>query len=127
CRGSKPTSAVPLPPSGIGQPGSIQGCIVHPLRGIAARHRRGVTAETFSLYFLFYLLSLTASCGETAQWLEREFADRKVRGSNPTPASRIPPSVFGQPGSIKVSCLITGGIAARHRKCVTAERFFRPS
>ncbi|KER33680.1 hypothetical protein T265_00561 [Opisthorchis viverrini] len=34
------------------------------------------------------------------KWLEREFTDRKVRGSNPTPASRLPLSRLGQPGSI---------------------------
>ncbi|KER24495.1 hypothetical protein T265_07860 [Opisthorchis viverrini] len=34
------------------------------------------------------------------EWLESEFTDRKVRGSNPTSASRLPLSRFGQPGSI---------------------------
>ncbi|KAG5441124.1 hypothetical protein CSKR_102775 [Clonorchis sinensis] len=34
------------------------------------------------------------------KWLEREFTDRKVRGSNPTSASRLPLSKLGQPGSI---------------------------
>ncbi|KER21078.1 hypothetical protein T265_10522 [Opisthorchis viverrini] len=33
------------------------------------------------------------------QWLEREFTDRKVYGSNPSSASRLLPSRFGQPGS----------------------------
>ncbi|KAG5443057.1 hypothetical protein CSKR_112154 [Clonorchis sinensis] len=32
------------------------------------------------------------------KWLGREFTDRKVRGSNPTSASRIPLSRLGQPG-----------------------------
>ncbi|KAG5447711.1 hypothetical protein CSKR_111348 [Clonorchis sinensis] len=36
------------------------------------------------------------------QWLEREFTNRKVRGSNPTSASRLPLSRLGQPGSIPV-------------------------
>ncbi|KER33389.1 hypothetical protein T265_00708 [Opisthorchis viverrini] len=34
------------------------------------------------------------------KWLEREIADRKVRGSNPPSASRLPLSRLGQPGSI---------------------------
>ncbi|KAG5453166.1 hypothetical protein CSKR_106996 [Clonorchis sinensis] len=35
------------------------------------------------------------------KWLEREFTDRKVRGSNPTSNSRLPLSRFGQPGSVQ--------------------------
>ncbi|KER30112.1 hypothetical protein T265_03378 [Opisthorchis viverrini] len=38
--------------------------------------------------------------GGIAQWLEREFTDRKVRGSNPTSAPRLPLFRLGQPGSI---------------------------
>ncbi|KAG5445182.1 hypothetical protein CSKR_103355 [Clonorchis sinensis] len=34
------------------------------------------------------------------KWLEREFTARKVRGSIPTSASRLPLSRLGQPGSI---------------------------
>ncbi|KER27374.1 hypothetical protein T265_13809, partial [Opisthorchis viverrini] len=34
-----------------------------------------------------------------SKWLEREIADRKVRGSNPTSSSRLPLSRFGQPGT----------------------------
>ncbi|KAG5444487.1 hypothetical protein CSKR_101833 [Clonorchis sinensis] len=34
------------------------------------------------------------------KWLERELTDRKIRGSNPTSAFRIPLSRLGQPGSI---------------------------
>ncbi|KAG5441331.1 hypothetical protein CSKR_103236 [Clonorchis sinensis] len=33
-----------------------------------------------------------------AQWLERKFTDRKVRGSNPISAPRLPLSRLGQPG-----------------------------
>ncbi|KAG5449731.1 hypothetical protein CSKR_103109 [Clonorchis sinensis] len=33
------------------------------------------------------------------KWLERECTDRKVRGLNPTSASRLPLSRLGQPGS----------------------------
>ncbi|KAG5445419.1 hypothetical protein CSKR_104685 [Clonorchis sinensis] len=60
--------------------------------------------------------------GEIAQWLEREFTDRKVRGSNPTTASRLPLSRLGQPGSIPALVLPTGGTTVRHRKGDTAER-----
>ncbi|KAG5454227.1 hypothetical protein CSKR_111778 [Clonorchis sinensis] len=35
-----------------------------------------------------------------AQWLERGFTDRKVRGSNPTSASQLTLSRLRQPGSI---------------------------
>ncbi|KAG5441528.1 hypothetical protein CSKR_109759 [Clonorchis sinensis] len=62
-----------------------------------------------------------------ARWLkslEREYADRKVRGSNPTSASRLPLSRLGQPGSLSTLVLPLGSMAARHRKDVTAERLF---
>ncbi|KER28940.1 hypothetical protein T265_04322 [Opisthorchis viverrini] len=61
---------------------------------------------------------------EEGRWLEREFTDRKVRGSNPTSASRLPLSRFGQPGSIPALVLPLGGMAARHRKSASAGRFF---
>ncbi|KAG5447262.1 hypothetical protein CSKR_108639 [Clonorchis sinensis] len=78
----------------------------------------------------------TFSCLETTQtrdstgfqgarwlkWLERKFAARKVRGSNPTSASRLPLSRLGQPGSIPALVLPSGSMAARHRKGVTAEQ-----
>ncbi|KER25926.1 hypothetical protein T265_06730 [Opisthorchis viverrini] len=57
------------------------------------------------------------------KWLECEFTDRKVRGSNPTSATRLPLSRLGQPGSIPALVLPSGGMAARHRKGATAERF----
>ncbi|KER33032.1 hypothetical protein T265_00943 [Opisthorchis viverrini] len=57
------------------------------------------------------------------KWLEREFTNRKVRGSNPTSATRLPLSRLGQPGSIPALLLPSGGMAARHRKGATAERF----
>ncbi|KAG5448904.1 hypothetical protein CSKR_103473, partial [Clonorchis sinensis] len=56
------------------------------------------------------------------KWLEREFADRKVRGSNPTSASRLPLSRLGQPDSIPALVPPSVDMAARHRKGVTAER-----
>ncbi|KER27870.1 LOW QUALITY PROTEIN: hypothetical protein T265_13701 [Opisthorchis viverrini] len=65
----------------------------------------------------------TARWARWPKWLEREFTDRKVRGSNPTPATRLPLSRLGQPGSIPALVLPSGGMAARHRKGATAERF----
>ncbi|KAG5444945.1 hypothetical protein CSKR_103541 [Clonorchis sinensis] len=59
---------------------------------------------------------------ERLKWLEREFTDRKVRSSNLTSASRLPLSRLGQPGSISVLVLPSGGMTARNRKGVTAER-----
>ncbi|KAG5455056.1 hypothetical protein CSKR_109927 [Clonorchis sinensis] len=58
------------------------------------------------------------------KWLEREFTDLKVRGSNPTSASRLPLSRLGQPGSIPALVLPLGGVAAGHRKGARAERLF---
>ncbi|KAG5447473.1 hypothetical protein CSKR_107520 [Clonorchis sinensis] len=52
--------------------------------------------------------------GGMAQRLEREFIDRKVRGSNPTSASRFPLSMFGQTVSIPALVLPSGGMAVRH-------------
>ncbi|KER32246.1 hypothetical protein T265_12827, partial [Opisthorchis viverrini] len=56
------------------------------------------------------------------KWLEREITDRKVRGSNPSSASRLPLSRLGQPGSIPALVQPSGGMAVRHRKGATAER-----
>ncbi|KAG5442235.1 hypothetical protein CSKR_100179 [Clonorchis sinensis] len=53
--------------------------------------------------------------------VECKFTDRKVCGSNPTSASRLPLSWFGQPGSIPALVLPSGGMAARHRKGTTTE------
>ncbi|KAG5444601.1 Yip1 member 1 [Clonorchis sinensis] len=39
------------------------------------------------------------------KWLEREFTDRELCGSNPTSASRIPLSRLGQPGNIPILVL----------------------
>ncbi|KAG5453185.1 hypothetical protein CSKR_112746, partial [Clonorchis sinensis] len=56
------------------------------------------------------------------KWSEREFTDRKVRGSNPTSASRLPLSRLGQPDSIPALVQPSGGMAVRHRKGARAER-----
>ncbi|KER21504.1 hypothetical protein T265_10192 [Opisthorchis viverrini] len=50
------------------------------------------------------------------KWLEHEFTDRKVRGSNPTSASRLPLSRLGQTGSIPALVPPSCDMAARHRK-----------
>ncbi|KAG5441470.1 hypothetical protein CSKR_109828 [Clonorchis sinensis] len=63
-------------------------------------------------------------CQVSFKWLEHEFTARKVRGSNPTSAYRIPLSKLGQPDNIPALMLPCGGMAARHRKGVTAERFY---
>ncbi|KAG5441345.1 hypothetical protein CSKR_103221 [Clonorchis sinensis] len=57
-----------------------------------------------------------------AQWLEREFTNRKVRGSNPTSASRLL-SRLRQPGNIPALVLPSGGMAVRHREKPAAKRF----
>ncbi|KAG5450410.1 tRNA-specific adenosine deaminase 2 [Clonorchis sinensis] len=101
-RDSNPTSASRLPLSRLRQPGSI------PALGL----------KRYSVY-------LYAGLGARwPKWLERESTDRKVRGSNPASASRLPLSRLGQPGSILALVLPSGGMAARHRKGATAERFF---
>ncbi|KAG5452395.1 hypothetical protein CSKR_100794 [Clonorchis sinensis] len=70
------------------------------------------------------ILLITATLlGRRLKWSERELTDRKVLGSNPTSASRLPLSRLGQPGSIPALVLPSGGMASRHRKSVTAERF----
>ncbi|KER22292.1 hypothetical protein T265_09577 [Opisthorchis viverrini] len=56
------------------------------------------------------------------KWLEREFTDRKVRGSNPTSAFRLPLSRLGQPGSIPALVQLSGDMAVRHRKGAAAGR-----
>ncbi|KAG5450474.1 hypothetical protein CSKR_103768 [Clonorchis sinensis] len=58
---------------------------------------------------------------KVAQWLGREFADRKIRGLKPTSASRLL-SRFGQPSSIPALVLPSGGMAARQRKGTTTGR-----
>ncbi|KAG5444907.1 hypothetical protein CSKR_103580 [Clonorchis sinensis] len=44
------------------------------------------------------------------KWLERKITDRKVRGSNPTSASRLPLSSLGQPGSIPALVFPSGSM-----------------
>ncbi|GAA56009.1 hypothetical protein CLF_109635 [Clonorchis sinensis] len=66
--------------------------------------------------------------GEKAQWLEREFTDRKIRSLNPTSVCRLLLSRLRQPGSIPALVLPLDGMAVRHQKNATAERLRpRPS
>ncbi|KER30980.1 hypothetical protein T265_02661 [Opisthorchis viverrini] len=53
---------------------------------------------------------------------ECEFNDRKDRGSNPS-ASRLLLSRLWQPGSTPALVPSSGGMAARHRRAVTAKPF----
>ncbi|KAG5448742.1 hypothetical protein CSKR_100132 [Clonorchis sinensis] len=105
--GSNPTSASRRPLSRLGQPGSIPALVL-PSGGMTARHRKGATTEQ--------------GWGGVALWLEREFTDRKARGSNPIFASRLPLSILGQPGRISALVFTSGDIAARYLKRSTTER-----
>ncbi|KER22184.1 LOW QUALITY PROTEIN: hypothetical protein T265_14924 [Opisthorchis viverrini] len=53
---------------------------------------------------------------------ESEFAHLKVRGSDLTPASRLPLSRLGQPGSISSFVLDSGSMTDRRRTGATAEQ-----
>ncbi|KAG5446496.1 Cleavage and polyadenylation specificity factor subunit 3, partial [Clonorchis sinensis] len=123
-RGSNPASASRLPLSRLAQPGSIP-VLMLPSGGMVARHRKCITAERLLSQWQVRLLKPVCifPWGEIAQRLERERTDRKVRGSNPASASRLPLSRLGKPGSIPALMLPSGGMAARHRKGATAERF----
>ncbi|KAG5441923.1 hypothetical protein CSKR_106368 [Clonorchis sinensis] len=65
------------------------------------------------------VLHQSASCFSCSDI--RDIAIHKVHGSNPTSASRLPLSRLGQPDSIPALVLPSGGMAARHRKGVTAK------
>ncbi|KER22192.1 hypothetical protein T265_14917, partial [Opisthorchis viverrini] len=82
-----------------------------------------VRSEAFVLNIAVFI-RMGTSCQNNPMWLKREFTDRKVRGSNPTSASRLFLSRLWQPDSIPALVLSSGDIAARHRKGVTAERRF---
>ncbi|KER26751.1 hypothetical protein T265_13938, partial [Opisthorchis viverrini] len=58
------------------------------------------------------------------QWLERRSTDLRVRGSNPTVASRLSLSRVRLPGSILALVFTFGAMAVRHRKDATAEGLF---
>ncbi|KER25425.1 hypothetical protein T265_07108 [Opisthorchis viverrini] len=61
------------------------------------------------------------------KWLEREFTDRKVRGSNSTPVFRLSLSRPVQLGSVLALVQPLGGMTVRHRMGATAERLDRRS
>ncbi|KAG5452507.1 hypothetical protein CSKR_103309 [Clonorchis sinensis] len=124
--GSNPTSASRLPLSRLAQPRSIQ-VFVLPSGGEAVRHRKGATAERL---FIIYCTVCEARSGDNKslistrcpKQLEHKSTDPEVRGSNSTSACRLPLSRLEQPGSIPALVQPSGGMAARHRKGVTAER-----
>ncbi|KER24551.1 hypothetical protein T265_14400, partial [Opisthorchis viverrini] len=64
------------------------------------------------------------ACRDLRQSHSTAITKRKVRGSNPASASRRPLSRLGQPDSIPALALPSGGVAARHRKGVTAGQYF---
>ncbi|KAG5444948.1 hypothetical protein CSKR_103538 [Clonorchis sinensis] len=73
---------------------------------------------------LFQEFGFQGNCKlEVARCLKREFAHRKVCGSNPTFALGLFPSSPGQTGSISALMLNSDGVETRHRKDATAERF----
>ncbi|KER23931.1 hypothetical protein T265_08293 [Opisthorchis viverrini] len=49
-------------------------------------------------------------------WLAREFTGRKVRGSNPTSAHRLPLCGLWQPGSIQALVLHSSDLTAERLK-----------
>ncbi|KAG5453198.1 hypothetical protein CSKR_112760 [Clonorchis sinensis] len=65
----------------------------------------------------YWVSNVTVILGKVAQ-----FTDRKVRGSNPTSASRLPLSTLRQPALVQPS----GSMAVRHQKVATAERYILP-
>ncbi|KER26914.1 hypothetical protein T265_05902 [Opisthorchis viverrini] len=76
----------------------------------APRHR---SSEYIELEEKCHILPVTI-WSEMAQWLAREFTDWKVRGSNPTEASRLSLSRLGQPGSIPALMLPPVHMTFRH-------------
>ncbi|KAG5444535.1 hypothetical protein CSKR_114464 [Clonorchis sinensis] len=74
--------------------------------------------------FIVVMVLCTVMCRFVVHILCNTISHWKVRGSNPTSASRLPLSRLGQPGSIPALVLLSGDMAARHRKGVTAERYF---
>ncbi|KAG5442659.1 Phospholipase A-2-activating protein, partial [Clonorchis sinensis] len=106
-RGSNPTSASRLPLSRLGQPGS-NAALVLPSGGMAARHRKGVTAGRIIVIIIRWCLAM--DFGEIISHLQL------------TGCARSP--LLEQPGSIPALVQPSGGMSVRHRKGATAERFF---
>ncbi|KER31841.1 hypothetical protein T265_01933 [Opisthorchis viverrini] len=108
---------------------SLLSYIVH-LSVTSTQFRAGLKqlceADGLLVCCLHVRTSVTYEACKEARWLkglEHEFTDRKVCGSNPTSASQLPLSRLGQPGSIPALVQPSGGMAVRHRKGATAERF----
>ncbi|KER27841.1 hypothetical protein T265_13714, partial [Opisthorchis viverrini] len=64
---------------------------------------------------------------EVTQWLEHEFPDQKVYGSNPTSGSQLSLPRLEQPGSSTALVLPSGGMAIRNLKGATAELCVDPN
>ncbi|KAG5444943.1 Mediator of RNA polymerase II transcription subunit 7 [Clonorchis sinensis] len=73
------------------------------------------TSSAFPALYSVWDRKLRYDWDEMAQWLEREFTNRKVHGSNPTSASRLPLSRLGKPGSIPALVLSSGGMTGTER------------
>ncbi|KAG5446787.1 hypothetical protein CSKR_105542 [Clonorchis sinensis] len=130
-RGSNPTSASRLPLSRLGNLAvshtscflrvawrvGIERVFLHPV----SRGFQEISGESLEIN---KTVAIGYSGARWLKWLEREFTDRKVRGSNPTPETRLPLTRLGHPGSIPALLLPPGSMAARHRKGVTRGRFF---
>ncbi|KER33147.1 hypothetical protein T265_00850 [Opisthorchis viverrini] len=67
-----------------------------------------------------WLANVSSPVKETS--LECEITGRKVRGSNPTAASRLLLSKLEQPGSVPAVMPPIVGVAARQRNGATTER-----
>ncbi|KER29163.1 hypothetical protein T265_13438, partial [Opisthorchis viverrini] len=72
----------------------------------------GVPLETF---FHSWQRNPKATGARSTKWLEREFTDPKLRGSNPTSTSRIPSYRLWQPGSIPALVPPFCGMVARNQ------------
>ncbi|KER21235.1 hypothetical protein T265_10395 [Opisthorchis viverrini] len=123
-RGSR-VAEVGLGPRTFRSVDSRSNHLIHPASPLRVAWQPGIEG-VLQLNDCYYLLRLwkppnaTRVACDTAQLLERESTDRKVRDSNLTSASEPPVSRLGQPDSIPA--LMFGDMAVRHLKGVTTER-----
>ncbi|KER26817.1 hypothetical protein T265_13932, partial [Opisthorchis viverrini] len=139
-RGSNPASASQLSLSRLGQPGSITALVL-PSNSMAARHRKGATAERSLFIFIFYpVLQWAKKKHFRWSFILHTFQDNFVnkdfncglhlralvcslvklaneRMLDPTM------SKLGQPGGIPTIILPSGGVEVRHQKVTVAERY----
>ncbi|KER30005.1 hypothetical protein T265_03485 [Opisthorchis viverrini] len=95
--GSNPTSASRLPLSRLEQHVSIPA----PVARQRVTELSKISHSTYTVHSTPYgSKHLGVLRARRLKCLEREFTDRKVRGSNPTSVSRLPLSRLRQPGSI---------------------------